>query len=324
MRRSRASRVPAWAKVSIVAFIAVELCLLAALRVGSGLADVHAVQEIGSDLSVGTASAACTEGLAAVDDFWPAVPLLNLGRVLPSATARAWGQVPLLVDVARQACPAVQAYARVTPALDRSLADGVAADLLTSVRLDRAQLAQANQQLGDALTHLDRVDIDSLAGDPRLARVGRLLEAARAQESDVSDGLAVAAPESLEALLGGSGPRSIVLSAPGGQAYTVLDQGTVVKIGVDEPEVQPALVVSVDRAGLDELRAALTRAQVPSDAPDDVIAEALLAQIVRQSLNDNTNPASVLKHSAEDHHAWMWFEDPALQQLVARRGWIAP
>src|SRR5437762_12858658 len=78
-RRLLLSRVPAWAKVSLLVLCAVELSLVGALRVASGLADLHAVQEIGPDLSTGTASAACTEGLAAVDDLWPAVPLLYVG-----------------------------------------------------------------------------------------------------------------------------------------------------------------------------------------------------------------------------------------------------
>ncbi len=194
-------RVPAWARLTLAVFLAVELTLLLALRIASGLADAHAVEEIGTDLTAGTASAACTEGLAAVDDLWPAVPLLNIARLLPSPTARAWGQVPGLVEVARQACPAVQAYASIAPTLDRSLQDGVAADVLKSVRRDQAQLDQANQQLAAAWPQVDQLDIAALSSDPRLERVARLVERTRAQKEDVSDGLALLAPPRLEALL---------------------------------------------------------------------------------------------------------------------------
>jgi hypothetical protein len=72
------------------------------------------------------------------------------------------------------------------------------------------------------------------------------------------------------------------------------------------------------------LRATLTHVETPAGAPGDVVSQAMLAQLVRQSLNDDTNVLSVIRHSADDHHAWLWFDDPTLQELAMRRGWIRP
>ena len=47
-------------------------------------------------------------------------------------------------------------------------------------------------------------------------------------------------------------------------------------------------------------------------------------EIVRMPLLDEERVMSAIKHSAEDQHAWLWFEDPALQALAARRGWVRP
>jgi hypothetical protein len=315
---------PAWALVSVVAFCALELTLLAYTRTVSGVGHLHAVQDVSvEDISAGTAAAVCTEGLAAVDDFWPAVPLLNVGRILPVSSAHAWGQVPLLVDVARQTCPSVQLYATVAPSLDRSLKDGVAADLLSGVRGNEPQLLAASQQVASAWSQLESVDVSALSGDARLARAGRAIESLRQQQADISDAFALLTPQTLESVLGGGGPRALVLNVvDSARSYLVMDQGKVVTIGIGEPRAPTVGIVWVDQAGLASLRATLTRAVIPDQAHDSVIAEALLLQVVQQPLIDNEAVAADLKHAADDHHAWFWFDDPRLQELVTRRGWV--
>jgi hypothetical protein len=300
--------------------------VLAVTRTASGLSHLHTVQEINlGDLSAGTAAAACTEGLAGVDDLWPVVPLLNVGRIVPLANAQAWGQVPLLVEVARKTCPSVELYAQVAPSLDRSLDNGVAADLLEDVRRDQPRLAAASAELANAFQQLEALDANALSAstDARLARVGRAVTSLRQQQADVSEALALTSPETWEHLLGGSGPRSIVLNlADSSQAYMVLDEGKLVRVGLDTSDIPPVAIVTVDQTGFADLRASVPHAVIPDGAADDVVAESLLASIVHTPLIDNENVAAVLKHAADDHHAWFWFEDPRLQELIARRGWV--
>src|SRR5204862_2288866 len=115
----------------------------------------------------------------------------------------------------------------------RSMAQGAAADVLSDVRRQRARLTAASEQLSRARAQLDAVDVEALSSDPRLARVARLVDVARAQAADLSDGLALTSPDRLETLLGGRGPRALVLSISDnhGQAYAVLQEGRVVDIG---------------------------------------------------------------------------------------------
>jgi hypothetical protein len=124
---------PLWAKASLIVFCVVEIGLLVSLRTISGLAHVHAVQGI-SDTSAATLASACSETVAAIDDFWPAIDVLSVGRSVPIGAVRAWGQVPILVGVAHDACPAVATYASVVPAPERSIDNGAAADTLADVR----------------------------------------------------------------------------------------------------------------------------------------------------------------------------------------------
>src|SRR5205823_7807991 len=176
---ARQPRVPPKATLTLIALCCVvELGVLGYARTMSGLAHLHAIQSVSEPSAWGVA-AACTEGVAALDDFWPALPLLNVGRVIPLASAHAWGQVPLIVDVARDTCPAVQLYASITPWPDRSIEDGVAADLLDNVRLEQSQLTVASAQLSHAWSQLDGFDLQALSADSRLARVARVLGAAR-------------------------------------------------------------------------------------------------------------------------------------------------
>jgi hypothetical protein len=324
VRPGQQRELPTWALPTLIVFCLLQLALLVCLRTVSGLSHLHTVQEINlGDLSAGTAAAACTEGLGAADDFWPAISLLNIGRIVPLATARAWGQVPLLVEAARQTCPSIQLYAKVAPSLDRSLDSGIAADLLDTLRRDRDQLVGANAELANAFEQLQALDLDALSADARLARFGRAVTTLRQQQADVSDALAATSPETLQNLLGGGGPRAVVLNVDdAAQAYLLLDEGKLTTVGLDDPRAPPVVIVSVDQTGLADLRASLPNAVIPDDVHDNVIAQSLLASIAHRPLIDNENVAAVLKHAADDHHAWFWFEDPRLQELVTRRGWV--
>lgn len=289
------------------------------------MAHLRAIQDI-TDISAGSSAAACTEGMAAVDDLAPVLPLLNIGRVLPFATARAWGQVPRLVDAARDACPPIQLYADLAPWPGRSIQSGAAADLLANVRHEQAQLQVAQEQLTRAWDTLAALDAQALLADPRLARVARLVSAARAQQADVADALTLASPDHLENLLGGDGARSIVLSVIDGdatsQAYAVVQDGRVTGIDVGAPSVAPAAMVAVDRNGLASLESKLSHLHLADDTTDADAARAVLDEIVQAPLSSDENVVSAIRHSAEAHQAWLWFEDPALQELASRRGWV--
>jgi len=90
------------------------------------------------------------------------------------------------------------------------------------------------------------------------------------------------------------------------------------------PLVPPMAIVSVDRAGLATLRDAVRNENMPQGAADGAVARAIVGEIVRMPLLDEQRVMSAIRHSAEDQHAWLWFEDPALQALAARRGWVRP
>jgi hypothetical protein len=316
--------VPPWAKVSLIGFCVVEVALLATLRVVSGLGHLHAVQNVG-DMSAATMAAACSETVAAIDDFWPAVDVLGLGRVVPLPIAQAWGQVPRLVGVAHRTCPALATYAGVVPAPERSVADGAMADALANLRRQDAALAAANAQLASSWNEVETVDAVALAGDPRLTRAARVLGAARDQQADVVDALAFLAPERLATFLGGDAPRAIVLNmtdkAPGTQAYAVLDQGRVAATDVGLPSVPPSAIISVNDAGLRSLQGTLSHAQMAPGASNAEVARALLVEFARLPFADEQTVVATLRHAADDHNAWLWFDDPSLQAVVARRGW---
>jgi len=309
----------------LIAFCLVELGLLVYARTMSGLAHLHAIQTV-SDPSTWSAAAACTEGVAAMDDFWPALPLLNVGRAIPSASAHAWGQVPLVLGVAREMCPAVQLYANIAPWPDRSIQDGVAADLLDNVRREQPRLAAASEQLSHAWKQLDGLDLQALSADSRLGRFARVLGSAREQQADITDALSLTAPDHLEHLLAADEARSIVLSVVNGdaseQAYMVLQEGRLVRLDVGEPSAAPVSVITLDHAGLANVLAKLTHLQIANDSSDAFVARAVLGEIVRLSLTDDQNVGSALRRSADAQHAWLWFDDPALQAIAARRGWV--
>jgi hypothetical protein len=316
---------PAWAKASLIAFCVVELALLVTLRTVSGVAHLRTVQNV-SDMSAATVAATCSETVAAIDDFWPAVGLLSVGRVLPLPIAQAWGQVPVLVGIAHDTCPAVAAYTSIVPAPERTLQDGAAADAVTNIRRQQSELSAADSQLQSGWSKLQMFETGALGGDARLARAARALGVARDQQADVEDALAFLAPERLETFLGGDAPRAIVLSvvddAPGTQAYAVLDQGRVTATDVGQPSAAPAAIVSVNRAGLQSLQGTLSHAQIAPGASDAEVARALLVEFTRLQFADEQNVVAVLKHAADDHNAWLWFDDPSLQDMVARRGWL--
>src|SRR5207248_4280448 len=116
------------------------------------------------------------------------------------------------------------------------------------VRLEQSQLTVASAQLSHAWSQLDGFDLQALSADSRLARVARLLGAAREQQPDIADALTLTAPDHLEHLLGADEPRSIVLSVVEGdasrQAYIVLQNGRLVRLDVGEPSAAPVSVIS--------------------------------------------------------------------------------
>jgi hypothetical protein len=322
---TRIPRLAGWARLSLVAFCVAEVALMGYARTASGLAHLHAIQGIGEP-GPSIASGACSEAEAAFGDFWPALPLLNIGRVVPVSAARAWGQVPRLTDAVSEACPAVAVYASIAPWPERSIEQGVAADLLADLRHERQRLVSASQQLARATSLLESVDLQVLAAEPRLERAARLVGAVQTQQSDISDALALASPDRAETLLGGRGPRAFVLrigdAGTESQAYAVLDQGRLVALDIGQPPVKPMAIVSVDRAGLGRLADSVKSENISQGASDGATARAILGEIVRMPLTDEQRVASALKHSAEEHQAWLWFEDPALEALAARRGWV--
>jgi hypothetical protein len=315
-------------KLSLVAFCLAELVLLGYGRAASTLAHARAAQTV-VPVNAGSAAALCAEANAAVAESWPAVPLLNAAGLVPLATTRAWGQVPPMAEALHRACQAVDVYANIVPSADASIDDGVAADLLTEVRAQRAQIAFAGQQLTQAWSLLDTIDVAALAAEPRLARPTRLLTAAQAQQADVLDMLTVATPERIETLLGGLGPRALVLASadrgPDAQAFALIQEGRVVAIEAGQPAVQPVAVITLDDQGLTILLEAKEDAQLPGadrSASFGSVAQELLHELTRARLAANLRVAAALKQSADQHHAWLSFEDPALQALAARRGWV--
>jgi hypothetical protein len=319
-------RLTGWARLTLLAFCVAELALFGYARTASGLAHLHAVQGV-SEPAPSVVMSACGEVEAAFSDFWPAPPLLNIGNVVPVPRVRGWGQVPRLADAVSEACPAFSIYAGIAPWPARSIEQGAAADLLADMRGERQRLVLAGERLARASALLNSIDLEAVAAEPRLERAARLLTAIRTQQADVSDVLALAAsPDRVETLLGGHGSRAFVLhTADTGadtQAYAVLDSGRVVALDRGQAPVQPMAIVSVDHAGLANLVDAVGAENVPRGAPDDAVVRAIVAEIVHMPLSDDMRVASAIKHSAEDHHAWLWFEDPALQSLAARRGWV--
>ena len=200
------------------------------------------------------------------------------------------------------------------------------ADTLVNVRRQRSELEAANAQLEQALRDLARVDANALANDARLSRVARILGLAREQQEDISDTLSAIEPERLEVLLGGTAPRSVVLEVTGdgppAQAYATLDQGQVTTFDVGAPSAAPVAIVSVNQAGLKDLRGTLSHAQIPAGASDAEAAQALLVEFTRRPFVDEQNVVGVLKQAADEHNAWLWFDDASLEAVVARRGWV--
>jgi hypothetical protein len=316
--------VPPWAKASLIAFCVVGVALLASMRAASGLGHLHAVENV-SDMSAATVAAACAETVGAIDDFWPAVNLLSVGRGVPLPDAQAWGQVPRLVGVVHDTCPAIETYAGVAPAPQRSVADGAAVDALANIRRQQNALMAANARLTSSWNELETVDAAALAGDARLQRAARALGAAREQQADVADAVAFLAPDRLEAFLGGNAPRAIVLTLvddpPGTQAYAVLDQGRVAVTDVGPPTVAPSAIVSVNERGLRSLQGTLSHAQIAPGASNAQLLRALLVEFGGLPYADEQTVVATLKHAADDHDAWLWFDDPSLQAVVARHGW---
>ena len=349
---------PAWAIVSLSLFCVAELVLLEYGRVSSAMGHLHAVQTV-TPSSPDTAAAACAEADAAVADLWPALPVLNVARLVPVASVQAWGQVPRLAEAGQLACQSVQVYANLAPWPDGSIEQGAGADLLADVRSQRAELTTAADALTRAWRVLDSVDSAALAADPRLERVARLVDSARAQQADISDALALAAPARIETLLGGQGPQSLVLgmadTGVDAQAYAVIQEGRVVSVDVGQPPVAAAGSVLVDRVGLTTLLEAVDvdrvgvaalveavggvavpglggsvvadgrQAILPSDSAAGAygaLERAILLKISQLRLSDDLRVVAALKQSADAHHAWLAFDDPALQALAARRGWV--
>jgi hypothetical protein len=73
---------------------------------------------------------------------------------------------------------------------------------------------------------------------------------------------------------------------------------------------------------LRSLRASVHKLNLLDGAPDDVVVRAILEQIMRLPLSDDLPVLSALRHSADSRDAWLDFDDPALQGLAARRGWV--
>src|SRR5438309_3459860 len=148
-RTSRVWRLPGWAKLTLLAFCVAELTLFGYARSTSGLAHLHAVQGV-SEPAPSVVTAACIEAEAAFGDFWPGLPLLNVGTIVPVPVFRGWGQVPRLTDAVSEACPAMAIYASIAPWPERSIQQGVAADLLSEMRGERDRLVSARELLARA------------------------------------------------------------------------------------------------------------------------------------------------------------------------------
>jgi len=331
--------------LSLAAFCGLELALLTYTRFSSATAHLHAAQNLAlsSPWSAAEAAAGCIEARAALDALAPLLLPLNAGRLLPVSTARAWGEVPRLAEAAQVACRSVEAYAGVLPWRESSIEQGAAADALAELRNQRQRLGEANSHLAQARSLLDSVDLAALSAEPRLERAAQALTVLRAQQADVSDALALAAPDRAETLLGGHGPLALVLEVRDGntvgQAHFVLDQGRLLALAVGAPAVPVESVVTVDRLGLSTILAAVGSVPVPElggrvsatdiddvllRAPDSAsaaIARAILQEITQKNLANDVPAVAALKKSVEQHQAWLWFADPALQAIVIRHGW---
>ena len=342
---ARLSRPPAWVTMCMAAFCALELILLGYARATSAIAHLRAAQDLmlSSQLSAGEAAAGCAEASAAVDALAPVLLPLNAARVVPFSTARAWGEVPRLAEATQVACRAVEVYARVAPWGESSIEQGAAADALAEVRGQRQRLGIAVLDLAQAWTLVDRVDLPALSAEPRLERVTRALSGLRAQRADISDALALATPERAETLLGGHGALAVVLEVRDsnnvGQAHIVLDQGRLLAVEVGRPAVPVGAMLTVDHLGLSTLLGAVGSVPVPEIGGrvsakdlDDVlrrspegataaIARAILQEITQKNLSNNVPAVAALKKDVEQHLAWLWFEDPALEAIVIRHGW---
>ena len=50
------------------------------------------------------------------------------------------------------------------------------------------------------------------------------------------------------------------------------------------------------------------------------IARAILQEITQKKLVNDVSAVAALKKSVEQHRAWLWFAEPALQAIVMRHG----
>jgi hypothetical protein len=300
-----------WLRFGLLVFVGAELVLFAYARAASGMAHLRAVQQV-TDASPATAASACAEAEGAISDFAPALSILNAARAVPVPTVRAWAQVPRLAEAISDACPPLQVYATVVPWRDASIESGAGADLLAGLRHERPRLSSASQQLTRAWNVLDSVDVHALEADPRLARAARVIDSVRTLQPDVVDALALAAPDRMEAMLGGNGPRSVALRMGDGdassQAYAVFDQGEVVRIDTGQASAAPVAILSVDRVGLQDLADATNQADVMNGASAAEVSRAVLQRLVRLPVSDYQRIAAILRGDAQQQHASLWFD----------------
>jgi hypothetical protein len=343
---ARLRRPPAWVMLSIAAFCVIELVLVGYARATSVAAHLHAVRSLTPSSSPGEAASTCAEADAALTDLGPALLLLNLARIMPFPTARAWGEVPRLAEAAQIACRSIEVWVSVAPWRDGSLEKGVAVDVVTDMRRQRQQLTLAVAELAQAASLLDTIDLDALSAEPRLERAARIVRGLRAQRADVAEALALATPERAEGLLGGRGTVAWVLEVRDGgdisEAHVLLKDGSVIAVEVGAPTAPAGVVVSVDRPGLSTILAAVGSVPVPEiggrvsaidfddalqrspPASTGAIARAILLEITQKTLSSDLPALSAVKKSVEQRQASLWFEDAALQSLVIQHGWAPP
>ncbi len=315
-------------------------------RATSVMAHVHALQGISASSSAGEAAAACAEVDAAIVELAPLLFPLRAGRLVPLPTARAWGEVPRLVEAAQAACRSVQVYARVAPWPEATLAEGAAYETLTDIRRDRQLLSVAAGDLTQAWSLLAGVNLEALSAEPRLERPALAVSRLRTQEADVLDVLALATPQHAEPLLGGNGPVAVVLQVTEGgdttQAYVVVEEGRAVATEVGAPPAPAAVTLTLDAIVLSKILTAVGDVPVPElgqrVAAEDLdgvlkqsprgtagaIARAVLVKLIEKKLADTVPALSALKQGADQHRVWLRFADPGLQALVVRHGWAPP
>ncbi|MCA1647479.1 MAG: hypothetical protein LC797_19145 [Chloroflexi bacterium] len=330
-------------KVTAALFCAVELVLFGYARTASAAGHVHALHALTPSSSPGEAAAVCAEADAALGDAAPVLLLLNGARIVPIPAVRAWGEVPRFAEAAQIACRSVGVYVSVAPWRDASLEQGAAADVLIDVRQQRQQLTAAVSDLAHAWSVLDTVDLPALSAEPRLERAARALSELRARRADISTALALATPERAETLLGGHGALAMMLEVQEGsvvgRAHAVVDEGRVLAVDVGPPPMPAGVVITVDRVGLSRMLGAVGRVPVPelgsrvsASELDDVlqhapegsssaVARAILQEITQKKLANDVAAVAALKESVEQHRAWLWFADPALQALAVEQGW---